>query len=442
MGCDAVVWAARERSEQERETPAERVLAVERLSAPVDLSDPATFARGIPQAAFAEMRSRPTLSWTPPRGGDRAGFWSVTRHEPLSEVSRNTEVYSSAVGHIQIYDIDSDALSARASMIDLDPPVHTRLRRLVSSAFTPRHVQSYEAAVRTRIGARLDALAAAGGGDWVEAVAAPIPIGVICDIMGVPESDHDYMIELTDHLVAGTSSRPLEPNAYGNTTELRLLPFNSPAAHGINEYARTLGERRRVEPADDLVTKLIEAEVDGERLSDAEFTNFFRLMVFAGNETTRASMAHLALHLVEFAEEFERVRRDPSLTAQAAEEVIRYSSPILYFRRTVTRDTVLQDTPLHAGDKVVMWYAAANFDSEVFHDPLRFDVARPLRPPNVAFGGGGAHFCLGAPLARLEVAILIEEILQRGLCLEIASDPVYVDSNFVNGIEHLEVALR
>ncbi len=414
----------------------------ERLLAPADLSDPATFAEGIPHAAFAEMRARPQLSWTPASGGDRIGFWSVTRHAPVSEVSRDTDVYSSAVGHIQIYDIDSDALPARASMIDLDPPVHTRLRRLVSSAFTPRHVQSYEAAVRSRIAGRLDALVQVGGGDWVEAVAAPIPIGVICDIMGVPESDHDYMIELTDHLVAGTSSKPLEPTAYGNTTDLRLLPFNSPAAHGINEYARALGERRRAEPADDLVTKLIEAEVDGERLTDAEFTNFFRLMVFAGNETTRASMAHLALHLVEFADQFELVRSDPSLLAQAAEEVIRYSSPILYFRRTVTRDTVLQDTALRAGDKVVMWYAAANFDEAVFDESMRFDVRRPLRPPNTAFGGGGAHFCLGAPLARLEVAILIEEILDRGIRLELASEPTYVDSNFVNGIEYLEVKVH
>ena len=375
------------------------------MLAPADLSDPATFSQGIPHGAFAEMRARPQLSWTPPTGGDRTGFWSVTRHAPVAAVSRDTDLYSSAVGHIQIYDIDSDALSARASMIDLDPPVHTRLRRLVSSAFTPRHVQSYEAAVRSRIARRLDALVQAGGGDWV---AAPIPIGVICDIMGVPESDHEYMIELTDHLVAGTSSKPLEPTAYGNTTDLRLLPFNSPAAHGINEYARALGERRRAEPADDLVTKLIEAEADGERLTDAEFTNFFRLMVFGGNETTRASMAHLALHLVEFADQFDLVRSDPSLMAQAAEEVIRHSSPILYFRRTVARDTVLQDTPLRAGDKVVMWYAAANFDEAVFDESMRFDVTRPLRPPNASFGGGGAHFCLGAPLARLELAVLIE----------------------------------
>ena len=411
----------------------------DQLLAPADLSDPATFSQGIPHEAFAQMRSRRRLSWSPPSGGDRSGYWSVTRHASVTEVSRDTGLYSSAVGHIQIYDIDDDAISARASMIDLDPPVHTRLRRLVSSAFTPRRVASYEAAVRRRIADRLDELVAAGGGDWVQQVAAPVPIGVICDIMGVPSADHQYMIELTDHLVAGTSSKPLAPDAYGNTTDLRLLPFNSPAAHGINEYARTLGDKRRAEPADDLVTRLVNAEVGGERLSDAEFTNFFRLMIFAGNETTRASMAHLALHLVSSADQFDLVRADPSLLAQAAEEVIRYSSPILYFRRTATRDAVLQSTPIGAGDKVVMWYAAANFDEALFDEPLRFDVTRPLRPPNVAFGGGGAHFCLGAPLARLELVILIEELLRRDIQLELAGEPAYVDSNFVNGIEQLQV---
>ena len=415
--------------------------ATRRLT-PVDLADPALYDRGIPHEVFTELRATPGLAWN-----ENGAFWAVTRHAAVVEVSRDPETYSSAVGHIQIYDIDADALEARASMIDLDPPVHTRLRRLVSSAFTPRHVQSYREAIRRRVVDRLDALEAARGGDWVELVAKPIPIGVICDLMGVPEADHDHMIELSDHLVAGTSSEPLDPGAYGNTTELRLLPFNSPAAHGINRYALELAERRRAEPADDLVTRLVQAEVVGddgrpERLTEAELANFFRLMIFAGNETTRSAMGHLALHLVHFAEEFDRVRSDRSLLAGAAEEVVRYSSPILYFRRTATRDVVLDGTPIAAGEKVVMWYASADFDEAVFDDPLRFDVARPATPPNVAFGGGGAHFCLGASLARLELVELIDEILTRGLRFEVLGDPVHVDSNFVNGLEHVEVQLR
>jgi cytochrome P450 len=411
-----------------------------RLKAPIDLHDADTFAAGIPHQAFAQMRAGDGLTWIDGAEGDRSGFWSVTRYSELVSASRDTETFSSAVGHIQIYDIDEDALAARASMIDLDPPIHTRLRRLVSSAFTPRHVQQYEAAVRERVGACLDGLEAAGEGDWVKLVAAPIPIGVICDLMGVPKEDHDLMIELSDHLVAGTSNEPLDPGAYGNTTELRLLPFNSPAAFAMSEYARRLGDLRRANPSDDLISKLIEAEVDGERLSDEEFANFFRLIIFAGNETTRSSMAHLAMHLVEFADQFERVRRDPTLLPTITEEVIRYSSPILYFRRTVTRTTTLGGTELQPGDKVVMWYAAANFDEQQFSDPLAFRADRAQVPPHVAFGGGGAHFCLGASLARLEVSILIQELLRRNLTLKIGR-PQFVASNFVNGIEHLPVTI-
>lgn len=409
---------------------------------PVDLADPALFAAGIPHQAFDAMRATSGLLWNAIGGEVSDGFWVVTRHADVVEVSRDPETFSSAVGHIQIYDIDEDALDARASMIDMDPPIHTRLRRLVSKAFTPRHVQSYTPAVRARVRAALDDLAADGGGDWVDRVAKPIPIGVICDILGVPEADHALMIELSDHLVAGTSSVPLPPDAYGNTTPLRLLPFNSPAAHALNEYALKLGRRRRHDPQDDLVTKLIEAEIDGERLSEEEFANFFRLMIFAGNETTRSSMSHLALYLVDHPEQFASVRSDRTLLAGAAEEVVRYSSPILYFRRTATRDCELSGTSIAAGEKVVMYYAAADFDPEVFPDPLGFDVSRPNSPANVAFGGGGAHFCLGASLARLELAELIDEIVERDFTIEVAGEPEFVDSNFVNGIEHLEVRIR
>ena len=412
----------------------------------IDLNDPAAFARGIPHDAFDAMRSTSGLTWVSASHGVDRGYWAVTRHADVVEVSRDTETYSSAVGHIQTYDIDEDALEARASMIDMDPPVHTRLRRLVSAAFTPKHVRGYETAIRERVRVALDGLVAAGVGNWVDLVAKPIPIGVICDILGVPEADHGFMIELSDHLVAGTSSEPLPADAYGNTTELRLLPFNSPAASALNDYALALGEQRRRDPADDLVTKLIEAriggDVDGERLTDDEFANFFRLMIFAGNETTRSSMSHLALHLVEFADEFERVRADRSLLGAAVDEVIRYSSPILYFRRTATRDVELSGTSIAAGDKLVMWYSSANFDAQQFDEPMRFDAARPQTPAHVAFGGGGAHFCLGASLARLELIELLDEILDRGLAFDVVGEPEFVDSNFVNGIEHLEVALR
>lgn len=408
--------------------------------APIDLHAAASFSTGIPHAAFREMRKHPELTWSPASEGT-SGFWSVTRHNDLVTVSRDTQTYSSAAGHIQIYDIDEDALAARASMIDLDPPVHTRLRRLISSAFTPKHVQDYREAIQIRVNRCLDELVATGGGDWVSVVAKPIPIGVICDLMGVPEEDHDYLIGLTDHLVAGTSGEPLEPTAYGNTTDLRLLPFNSPAAFAMSEYAAQLADRRRAEPADDLVTKLLEAEIDGERLTIEEFANFFRLMIFAGNETTRSSMAHLAMQAVQFPDAFARGRNDRSLLPALTDEVIRYSSSILYFRRTVMESTVLSGTALAPGDKVVMWYCSANFDETQFPDPLQFRTDRPATPPHVAFGGGGAHFCLGASLARLEISELITAMFDREIDIATIGSPKYVESNFVNGIEHLEVSL-
>mgnify|MGYP002725573462 CR=1 FL=1 len=411
------------------------------MAAPLDLADPSTYADGIPHEAFRELRAQPGLAWneTGPYG---SGFWSVTRLDDLVEVSRDTTTYSSEMGHIQIYDIDDDVRADRASMIDLDPPVHTWLRRLVSSAFTPRHVQNYVPAIRARVRALLGGLAGRDSVDWVSTVAMPIPIGVICDIMGVPESDHDLMIEMSDHLVEGTATAPLDPTAYGNTKPLRELPFNSPAAYGIEEYARRVRSDRLARPRDDLLTRLAEASVDGEALSENEYARFFQLMIFAGNETTRSAMSHMATYLAGHRDQFNRVRSDPALVNTAVEEIVRHASPILYFRRTATTDTVLAGTPVATGDKVVMWYASANFDENHFEDPYRFDVARPRVPANVAFGGGGAHFCLGASLARVELAILLEEFLATGMEIEVLGQPTLVESNFVNGVERLDVSVQ
>lgn len=405
-----------------------------------DIADPAHFDNGIPHHLFDQLRAHPGLAWnkTGPYG---SGFWSVTRLADLVEVSRNAATYSSEEGHIQIYDIDDDVRDARASMIDLDAPTHTRLRRLVSKVFTPRHVQAYAPAISDRVKARLDRVQNAGQVEWVSALAAPIPIGVICDIMGVPSQDEDYMVELSDYLAGGTGSKPLDPTAYGNTRPLRELPFNSPAAHGIDVYARDARKRVLSSPGDDLLSKLAVAEIDGEPLTESEFARFFQLMIFAGNETTRSAMSFLAIYMAKHPEEFEKVRRDRTLLPQAVEEVVRCSSPILYFRRTAIEDTVLSGTEVKAGDKVVMWYSAANFDPDYFEDPHEFRVERAPVPANVAFGGGGPHFCLGAALARLELSILLEEILDRDLVFTVAGDPSSVHSNFVNGVESLDVSV-
>lgn len=408
-----------------------------------DLSDADSFDHGIPQDAFSQMRAAEGLTWNDVKGeAAGGGFWSVGRFDDIVTVTRDTETFSSAKGHIQIYNIDEDALEARNSMIDMDPPEHSRLRRLVNPGFIPKNVKEYIPTVRSRASDLLDKMLANGGGNWVEDISKPIPIGIICDMLGVPEEDRTLMIEMTDYLVAGTSSEATLPfDAYGNTTPLRLLPFNSPAAHGLWEYARKLGDLRRKDPRNDLVSRLVAMEVDGERLSEREYANFFRILIFAGNETTRTAMSHLAMLMAKHPEEFAKVKADPSLIDTAVEEVVRFCSPILYFRRTATCDTELSGTKIADGERVVMWYASGNFDESRFDNPQKFDVTREKMPFHAGFGAGGVHTCLGAGLARMELAVLLEEILKRDIKIEIVGEPKYVNTNFVNGVERLDVRL-
>ena len=400
---------------------------------PLEVTAPSLYLDGIPHDRFAAMRAAPGLTW---HRYEEGGFWAVTRHGDVRAVSRNPELFSSAIGHTNLWDLEADALAARRSLIDTDPPDHTRLRRIVSRHFTPRNVARLAAATRAIAAELLDGFVASGGGDWVRAVAAPLPIRVIMLMLGVPEADADYLVELSDYLVEGTGDGPtLAPDAFGNTTPLRLLPFGSPASHALFVYGEELGERRRAEPAADLVTELVRA-ADGGRLSPAEYRNFFQLLVFAGNETTRTALVHGALALAEHPEELRRLHRHPELAAGAVEEVLRWATPVLHMRRTARRDTALAGTAVAAGDKVVMWYASANRDPETFADPFRFDVARS---PNehFSFGGGGHHFCLGASLARMEIRVLLEELLERRVALQRAGEPRRIASNFVHGVASL-----
>ena len=397
---------------------------------PLDVTAPSLYLDAIPHDRLAAMRAAPGLTWHPYTGG---GFWAVTRHGDVRAVSRNPEVFSSEIGHTNLWDLEADALEARRSLIDTDPPDHTRLRRIVSRHFTPRNVARFAAATRAIAAELLDGFVASGGGDWVSAVAAPLPIRVIMLMLGVPAADADYLVELSDYLVEGTGDGPtLPPDAFGNTTPLRLLPFGSPASHALFVYGEELGERRRAEPAGDLVSELVRA-ADGGRLSPAQYRNFFQLLVFAGNETTRTALVHGALALAEQPDELRRLHRQPELAGSAVEEVLRWATPVLHMRRTARRDTALGGTAVAAGDKVVMWYASANRDPDAFADPFRFDVARS---PNehFAFGGGGHHFCLGASLARMEIRVLLEELLARRLALRRAGEPQRIASNFVHGV--------
>lgn len=407
-------------------------------TAPPDVTTSDLYLDGIPHDTFAAMRATPGLVWHPYEGG---GFWAVTRHADVKAVSKNAEVFSSAVGHTNLWDLEADALEARRSLIDTDGADHVRLRRLVSKVFTPRNIRRWEGTTRAITNELLDAYVARGGGDFVEHVAAPLPIRVILSILGVPLEDADYLVEISNHLVEGTSDhQPLPTDAYGNTTELRLLPFNSPASHALFEYGEKLGDARRVDPQDDIVTMLIQAEDGGDRLSPSEYRNLFHLLVFAGNETTRTSITHGAMAFARFPDQWQRLLDDRALLEPAVEEVLRWSTPVLHMRRTATTDTELAGTAIAAGDKVVMWYASANFDEAVFDDPQTFDIGR-LENGHQSFGGGGPHMCLGTFLARMEISVLFEELANRGVTLDLRNEPTRASSNFVHGVLSLDLDL-
>ncbi|MGH2872324.1 MAG: cytochrome P450 [Solirubrobacteraceae bacterium] len=406
--------------------------------AQIDVASPKVYAQGVPHEDLAALRSHDPVHWHP-WPGTRDGFWLLAKHADVVAVSRDTKRFSSQLGHIALEDRDRDALEARRSMIETDPPEHTRLRRIASDMFTRTKVREYQNSTRLLVSDLLDAAIAKREFDWVTDISEPLPVNVLISILGLPREDVPMVTELTSEMAAATDPgyRP-DPVKYPATVDPRLLPFGTPAAAAVFEYGRRIGDERRAHPRDDLVSRLVHAEVDGDSLDDTEYTNFFQLLVFAGNETTRTGISHGILALIEHPDQLHRLAADPSLVPTAVDEILRYGTPLIYFRRTATCDTQIRGVPIRAGDRVALWYLSANYDEDVFEDPHRFDIGR--RPnPHTAFGRGGPHFCLGSFLARLEIGTLLEEILARDVRFELAGTPVRLSSNFVNGFKSIPV---
>ena len=402
----------------------------------VDLENDA-FVSGLPHETFALLRREAPVWWYDWRLG--RGFWCVTKHEDVVAVSRDTKTFSSAQG-ANLEDLEEDARVARQSMLETDPPRHARLRGLVGPPFTPRAVRAYEQLLRELTRTIVERALALGEFDFVEEIAKELPIRVLARLLGVPESETARLIDWGDRMIANTD--PDFADVLHDSPEserYRLIPFRSPAALELFEYGHALAAERRADPRDDLVSKLVHAEIDGERLSEREFDTMFLLLVIAGNETTRQAIAHGMLALMEHPAEWARMRGDPALAWEhGADEILRWSSPVLHFRRTATADVELRGRTIRAGDKVVVWYVSANFDEAVFDDPMRFDVGRtPNR--HLAFGGGGPHYCLGAYLAKLEVQVLFDELLPRLAAMELAGPVERVRSNFANALKRMPV---
>ena len=410
----------------------------------VDLTDPDFYEPGVPHEEFARLRAESPVHWhpEPPPG---KGFWAVTRHADIVDVSKRHAELSTAAGFVLLEDLEPDAMAARRSMIETDPPEHTRLRLLVSPLFTPRAIRDWEGRARSVANRLLDAALERGSFDWAVDVCEPMPINVFVAIMGIEDDAAPTLARLANQLITVDDPELApSPEAYERVRargfEPRLLPFRSPAALDLFDYARELGEQRRREPRDDLITRLVQAEWDGDRLTDSEFVNFFQLLIFAGNETTRTSLQQGMLAFLEHPEQLELLRARPDLMPNAVEEILRWATPIYYFRRTALVDTQIGDTPIRAGDKVIMYDdISGNYDDAVFPDPLRSTRRASRRSTSFFGGGGGIHYCLGAWLARMQVRVLFEELIARDVDLAITAPPRRLRSNFTNGLKALPV---
>ena len=384
--------------------------------------------------AFATLRrEKPISFWEIPEQDERdagSGHWAVTRYDDVHYASRHPHIFSS-VPNITLGDNIPELSEFFGSMIVMDDPRHQRLRNIVSRAFTPRVVARTEESVRERARRLVDAMIAKhpdGKGEVVAELAGPLPLQVICDMMGIPEEDHQTVFHWTN-VILGFGDPDL-------TTDLDEFVHVSME---FGAYASALADDRRASPCDDLTTSLVEAEVDGEKLSSSEIASFFMLLAIAGNETTRNAISHGVLALTRYPDEREKWWSDfDGLTHSAVEEVVRWASPVVYMRRRVTEDTELNGVRMTAGDKVSMWYCSANRDERKFANPWTFDVTRHPNP-QIGFGAGGAHFCLGANLARREVRLAFQELHRQIPDVVTITEPAILRSGFVHGIKRLQV---
>jgi cytochrome P450 len=413
----------------------QRVLAID----DIDLSDLAFWTRPLEEreGVFATLRAERPVSFhrepQPPPGIPQGpGFWALTRHADVLEASRKPDLFCSGNGS-NIGDLTPELNEFFGSMINMDDPRHARLRGIVSRGFTPRMVRRVDDDVALAATAILDAVIERGECDFVTDIAAALPLTIICNMMGIPKSQYRFVFDRTN-VILGAGDPEYVPDQ-GNLVEAILT-----AGWELSELMQDLGRQRAAQPTDDLTSALINTEVDGDRLTGQELGSFFVLLVVAGNETTRNAISHGMKALCDYPEQrtvwaadFERVA--PS----AVEEIVRWATPVIHFRRTATRDTEIGGQPIRAGEKVVLWYCSANRDEAVFDDPFRFDVRRD---PNdhVGFGGPGPHFCLGAHLARRQITVMFRELFRRLPDLHVAGEPQRLLSFFINGIKHLPCA--
>ncbi|MEM7274046.1 MAG: cytochrome P450 [Actinomycetota bacterium] len=402
-----------------------------------DLTSHDTYTAGVPHATFARLRREEPVCWVEERDG--SGFWAVTRYRDIIDVSRDVGTYTSTHG-IRLEEMTEEETLARQTMMEQDPPDHTRLRRLVSRGFTRRKVEEYEDQIRELAAEVVTEAVAEGQFDFVEAVATQLPMKMLGRLLGTPDEDGMFLVEQGDALL-GNSDPDFTDHVIDqtDTDEFRLIPFRSPAGLRLFDYARQQAALRREDPTTDIISQLLAETTDGSVLSEHEFNNFFTLLVAAGNDTTRYTMTGGLKALLERPHLLNALRdADDDAWRTAVDEILRWTSVTTHFRRTATVDTELRGVPISAGDKVLVYFISGDFDDEQFENPYTFDVTRD---PNdhMAFGRGGPHLCLGAWLARMEIRVTLQEFLKRIDGIEQIGEERYLRSNFIAGIKSLPV---
>jgi cholest-4-en-3-one 26-monooxygenase len=391
----------------------------------MDVYDLDSYQRAIPHDVFGRLRKESPVNFNPEPSGP--GFWAVTKYADVVTISKDPKTFSSARGGTNLTELAPEDLSVvQMLMVNMDPPRHNKFRNLVSKGFTPRMIAQLEPLIRRAATRTVDAVAKRGECDFVRTVAGELPLIIIADLLGIPQGDRGKVFDWSNRLIG-----------FDDPEFQTSLADGKVAAGELWMYANQIAAQRRAKPEMDLTSVLVHASVDGEQLSELEFDAFFLMLAVAGNETTRNAISGGALALSQHPEQRKRLLDDPSLIPSAVEEILRWVTPVIHFRRTAMRDVELRGAKIREGDKVAVFYSSANRDEDVFPDPFKFDVGRT---PNehLAFGVG-QHFCLGASLARIELRIIFEELLRRLPDFTLAGDVRRLRSNFINGIKEMPV---
>ncbi|HXQ58790.1 MAG TPA: cytochrome P450 [Acidimicrobiales bacterium] len=399
----------------------------------IDLTRTETFAEAVPHEWFTYLRRHAPVWWHEETDGP--GFWCVTKYDDCVTVNREYDTYSSARRATFIWDLPEEAIEQqKLMMLNMDPPLHTRYRRLVNKGFTPRMISQLQQKIHETADDILDAVVEKGEADFVTDIAAELPLAVIADLLGVPQEDRHNMFDWSNRMVGRLDPEYAEDGA----ADLDDGEFATQAAMELYAYAADLYEKKRISPQEDLMSVLTQVEVEGDQLSELELHLFFLLLTVAGNETTRNLISGAMYTFFQNPDQWARLRDDRSLMPKAVEEMLRYVTPVMNFRRQTTKPTELRGQKIGADEKVVFFHISGNRDEDIFENPQDFDITRSPNP-HMAFGGGGPHFCLGANLARMEIRVMFEHLLDRIPDLHQDGELRRLQSSFINGYKHLPI---